>query len=157
MVIPFFAYAQFFGLAGQYADGSDGQFVANLSVPTFHKKNPLNSFISSGLEFSTSGGAKMSGLNIKPIQFATFFSEDLYNTKPYTILLGVDAGYLFDFRRNRDNAIVITPNFHFDYKVVFLKAGYDFDVSHGRQQFFVRAGVCLSIGTFKVVENTTIW
>ena len=68
-LVPFALKAQFFGLAGQYADGSDGQFVASFSVPTWHNKNPLNSYISSGLEYSTSGGAKMSGLNNKPIQF----------------------------------------------------------------------------------------
>lgn len=156
-LVPFALKAQFFGLAGQYADGSDGQFVASFSVPTWHNKNPLNSYISSGLEYSTSGGAKMSGLNIKPIQFSTFISEDLYNNNPFTILLGVDAGYLFDFRKNRQNAIVLTPNFHFDYKVVYLKTGYDFDVSHGRSQFFIRVGACLSLGSFKVVENTKIW
>lgn len=155
--IPMFCQAQFFGLAGQYAEKSDGQFVVNLAAPTFHKKNIANSFVSSGLEFSTSGGAKMSGLHLKPIQFATFFSEDLYNNKPYTILAGVDVGYLFDFRRGRQDAITITPNIYFDYKVIFMKAGYDFDVLHGNRQFFVRAGICLSIGTFKIVENTKIW
>lgn len=155
-LLPVFCYGQFFSLAGQYSEKSDGQFATNLSFPTLHPVNKLNSFISSGLEYTTSGGSKMSGLNLKPIQLQTYFSEDFFNNHPYTLLLGVDAGYLFDFRSRRDNAIVITPNLYLDYKFFFIKGGYDFDVSHGRNQFFVRAGVSIGMGVFKMFGNTKI-
>lgn len=155
--LPVICYGQFFGLGGQYSSGADGQFAFNTSFPTFHKKNPLNTFISSGLEFTTSGGAKMSGLNIKPIQISTFFAESLYNDTPFTFLLSVDGGYLFDFRHNKKNAVVITPNIYIDYKIFFIKAGYDLDVSHGRNQFFVRAGIGVGLGALKIFTKATIW
>lgn len=157
LLFPLLSFGQFIGLGGQYANGSDGQFVANLAYPVFHKKNSLNSFISSGVEYTTYGGAKLSGLNIKPIQFSTFLSEDLFNKKPYTILLGVDGGYLFNFPKGRKNGIVFTPNVYVDYKSFFVKAGYDFDVSNGHNQFFVRAGICFGLGTIKMFPNTKIW
>lgn len=158
VLIPLASYGQFFGLGGQYSEKSDGQFVISGSFPTIHPAhNKLNSFVSSGLEFTTSGGAKMSGLHLKPVQISTFFSEDFFNNTPYTILLGVDGGYLFDFRRNRKNAITITPNLYFDYKIFFVKTGYEFDVSHGKSQYFIRAGVCIGMGSLKMFGNTKIW
>jgi len=156
-LLPFFCHAQFFGLAGQYTPDSDGQFVANFSFPTIRTKNILNTYISSGLEYSTPGGAKMSGLNLKPIQITTFFSEKFFNSKPFTVLLSVDGGYLFDFRSGYKNGIIVTPNLYADYKFFFIKTGYDFDVSNGRNQFFVRAGISFGMGVFKSFATTRIW
>ncbi|MDU1905396.1 MAG: hypothetical protein E6772_11480 [Dysgonomonas sp.] len=155
-LLPLFSYAQFIGFAGQYSQGADGQFVANMSFPTYHEENSLRTFISSGLEFTTSGGARLAGLNIKPIQAQTYFSEDFYNNNPVTLLLGVDAGYLFDFRSRRKNSIVITPNLHCEWKVFFVKTGYDIDTFHGNSQFFVRAGIGIGLGTFKMFAPTKI-
>lgn len=157
LLCPFVSRAQFLGIAGQYASKSDGQFVANLSYPTIHPKNALNSFISSGVEFSTSGGAEISGLNIKPIQLSTFFSEHFFNNTKYTLLLGVDGGYNFDFRRGQKNGIIITPNLYWDKKYYFVKTGYDFDVTNGNGQFFIRAGLCFGMGTIKSFAKTEIW
>ncbi|NDW19505.1 hypothetical protein D0T53_11370 [Dysgonomonas sp. 216] len=156
-VFPLFCYSQFLGFAGQYTPDSDGQFVTNLSFPAYHKKNKLNAYISSGLEYSTPGGAKMSGLNIKPVQFTTFFGERFFSTSKVTLLLSVDGGYLFDFRRRSKDGILITPNLYADYKFFFVKAGYDFDVINGRNQFFVRAGISLGMGIFKSFAKTQIW
>lgn len=156
MLLPCICYGQFFGLGGQYSQGGDGQFAVNLSFPSYHGENALNAYLSSGLEYTTPGGAKMSGLNIKPIQITTYFSEDFFNDHPYTVLFGVDGGYLFDFRKNQKNSIVITPNLYIDYKIFFVKAGYDFDVSHGRNQFFVRAGIGIGMGAFKMLAKTKI-
>lgn len=156
LLLPILCYGQFFGLGGQYSQGAKGQFVVNFSAPTYHKENALNAFVSSGMEFTTSGGARMSGLNIKPVQLYTYFSEDMYNDLPFTVLAGVDGGYLFDFRSKKDNGIILTPNLYIDYKVFFVKTGYDFDVSHGRSQFFIRAGIGIGLGTFKMIGNTKI-
>ena len=156
LLLPIFCYGQFFGLAGQYSQGGDGQFAVNLSFPSYHGENALNLYLSSGLDYTTPGGAKMSGLNIKPIQVTTYFNEDFFNSKPYTVLFGVDGGYLFDFRKGQKNAIVITPNLYVDYKIFFIKTGYDFDVSHGQNQFFVRAGIGIGMGTFKMLAPTKI-
>lgn len=157
LLFPVACSAQLIGIGGQYASGSDGQFVASFSIPTIHPKNPLNSYISSGLEFTTSGGAKMSGLNIKPIQISTFFSEKFFNKSPYTLLLSVDGGYLFDFRHGQKDGIIITPNLYVNYKFFYVKTGFDFDVTNGDNQFFVRAGICLGSGTLKSFVKTEIW
>lgn len=157
LLLPVLCYGQLLGVGGQYSDGADGQFFGSMAFPVFKEKNKLNTFVSSGLDITTSGGAEMSGLNVKLIQAKTFLSEDLFNKKSFTILVGVDGGYLFDFRRGQKNGIVLTPNVYVDYKILFLKAGYDFDVSNGRNQFFVRAGVGVSFGTLKMFAKTRIW
>lgn len=157
LLLPVLCYGQLIGLGGQYSNGANGQFFASMAFPTLHEKNKLNTFVSSGLEITTSGGAEMSGLNLKPIQIKSFLSEDLFNNNPFTILVGVDGGYLFDFRRGQKNGIVLTPNVYVDYKFFFVKAGYDFDVSNGRNQFFARAGVGIGLGVLKMFTKTRIW
>jgi len=154
---PLLGYAQFIGLGAQYSQKADGQFFANFSYPVLHQKNKFNSFMSSGLDYTTYGGAKLSGLYLKPIQLNTFFSEIFfYNTK-YTLMFGVDAGYLLNFPKGHKDGIVITPNIYLDYRFFFVKAGYDFDVSNGVNQFFVRAGFCFGLGTVKMFPNAKIW
>jgi hypothetical protein len=158
-LLPLACSAQFIGAGLQYADargkGNDFQFAANASFPVWHKKNPLNSFILSGIDY-TGGSSPVAGLNLKPIQLVSFISESLFNENKYTILVGCDAGYLFNFRRGNDG-IVITPNIYFDYKFFFIKAGYDFNVTAGKEQLFVRAGVCIGMGTIKSFAKTRIW
>lgn len=156
ILLPILCYGQFFGIGGQYSQASDGQFVISASFPTYHEENKLNIFVSSGLEYTTSGGAKLSGLNVKPVQLQTYFSEDFYNDNPVTLLLGMDAGYLFDFRHGKKNSIVITPNLHCEYKIFFVKTGYDIDTFHGNSQFFVRAGIGIGLGTFKMFAKAKI-
>lgn len=159
LLLPLACLAQLIGIGAQYTDakgkGNAIQFAANASFPVWHKKNPLSSYISSGIDY-TGGSSPVAGLNIKPIQFTSFISESLFNDHPFTILVGCDAGYLFNFRHGKDG-IVITPNAYFDYKGVFVKTGYDFNVTGGKQQFFVRLGFNFGIGTFKNFVKTKIW
>lgn len=143
------SYSQLFGVGGQYAQGADGQFFVNMALPTWTKSNSLNLFNMSGLEYTTSGGAELSGLQLKPVQLSTYFSDYLFREAPVTLTLGVDAGYLFDFRKHHKNTIVLTPNVYLDYKIFFLKTGYEIDTFHGNNQFFVRAGVGFVLGTMK--------
>lgn len=157
LLFPILCHGQFIGLAGQYSQDSKGQFAANISFPVIHKKNKLNSFISSGLDYTTYGGAELSGLNIKPIQISTFFGEKFFNNTKYTLLLNVDGGYLLNFHHGSKNGIIITPNLYFDYKFFFIKAGYDFDVSNGINQYFIRTGVQIGMGTIKIFDNVKIW
>ncbi len=157
LAFPLLCQAQFIGLGGQYAQDSDGQFFAEFSYPVLRKKNPLNSFMSSGIEYTTHGGAKLSGLNLKPIKINTFFSEDFFNKNKCTFMLGLDGGYLLNFPHGKKNGILITPNVYFDYKFFFVKAGYDFDVLNGENQFFVRAGLSFGMGMIKMFPNTKIW
>ena len=157
LLLPITCSAQLVGVGAQYADakgmGNDFQFAANASFPVWHK-DALNSFIASGIDY-TGGSSPVAGLNIKPIQFTTYLNESLFNNHPFTILVGCDAGYLFNFRHGKDG-IIISPNVYFDYKSFFLKTGYDLNVTGDQQQFFVRFGVNLGIGTFKMFAKTKI-
>ncbi|NDV79103.1 hypothetical protein [Dysgonomonas sp. 511] len=159
LLFPLVSSAQFIGIGAQYADakdkGNDFQFAANVSFPTWHKKNPLNTFIASGIDY-TGGSSPVAGLNIKPIQITSFLSESLFNKNKATILVGCDAGYLFNFRHGKDG-IIITPNVYFDYKFFFVKSGFDFNVTGGEHQFFVRAGFSFGMGTLKSFVKTEIW
>lgn len=157
LLIPFVSHAQFLGLGGQYTENANGQFAASFSFPTIHPKNPLNCFISSGLDYTTSGGAKMSGLYLKPIELSYFGTQKFFNKTPFTLLLNVDAGYFLDFRHNRKDGFVFTPNIYLDYKYFFIKTGYDFDMTNNQRQFFVRAGIGFGLGTFKSFLDTQIW
>ncbi|MBK5720306.1 hypothetical protein JGH11_05435 [Dysgonomonas sp. Marseille-P4677] len=158
LLLPFVCSAQFIGIGAQYADakdkGNDFQFAANISFPVWHKKNALNSFIASGVDY-TGGSSPVAGLNIKPIQLTSYLSESLFDNNKATILVGCDAGYLFNFRHGKDG-IVITPNIYLDYKFFFIKTGYDFNVTGNEQQFFVRAGFCFGMGSIKSYAKTTI-
>lgn len=158
-ISPLISFAQLASVGVQYADargtGNNIQFAANASFPVWHKKNMLNSFISSGIDY-TGGSSPVAGLNIKPIQFTSFLSESLFNNHPYTILIGCDAGYIFNFKHGC-NGVVISPNVYLDYKSFFLKTGYDFNVTAHKEQFFVRLGLNFGIGTFKMFSKTTIW
>ncbi len=142
-------YSQLFGIGGQYAEKSNGQFFVNAALPTFTKANALNLFNMSGLEYTTPGATRLAGLNIKPIQLSSYISDKIFYESPFTLSIGADAGYLFDFRRGYKNTIVITPNIYADYKIFFLKTGYDIDTFHGNHQFFVRAGIGFALGTMK--------
>lgn len=141
--LPIVVHAQFLGVGGQYSQKSDGQFFISGSYPIINKGENL--FISSGMEYTTSGGSRLSGLNIKPIQL----NADLSENSPITFLLGVDGGYLFDFRNNHKNTIIVSPTIYMDYSFFFIKGGYDIDMLHGNSQFFVRLGVGIGIGLIK--------
>lgn len=158
LLLPFACSAQFLGVGVQYADakdkGNDFQFVANVSYPVWHKINALNSYVASGLDY-TGGSSPVAGLNIKPIQFTSYLSESLFNKNKFTVLVGCDAGYLFNFRHGKDG-IVVTPNVYFDYSSFFIKTGYDFNVTGNEQQFFVRVGFCIGMGTIKSYAKTSI-
>ena len=158
LALPIACSAQFLGIGAQYADakgGNDIQFAANASYPAFKKKNKLNAFIASGIDY-TGGSSPVAGLNIKPFQGTTFLSESLFNNYPGTIMMGGDAGYLFNFKHGKDG-IVLTPNLYLDYKCFFIKTGYDFNVTGGENQFFVRFGIAFGMGTLKMLPNTKIW
>lgn len=146
-------YGQIISFGGQYSQKADGQFVVNIAYPTYIRSNSLNLFMLSGMEYTTPGAGKLSGLHIKPIQLSTYFSDYLFYQAPVTCTLGVDAGFLADFRGNHKSTVVLSPNFYIDYKIFFLKAGYDMDVLHGKHQYYVRAGVGFTLG---VMKNITI-
>jgi len=143
------AYSQLLGIGGQYAQQSNGQFFVNAALPTFYESNALRLFNMSGLEYTTRGGAHLSGLQLKPIQLSSYLSDKIFYKSRFVLTLGVDAGYLFNFSKGYKNTIVVTPNLYMDYKLFFLKTGYEIDTLHGNHQFFVRAGIGFALGTIK--------
>lgn len=140
-----FGYGQqFIGVGGQYTDGADGQFAVSASFVPYFMIEPASFFVTAGGECTTSGRAKMSGLQIKPVQaFFTVYSERL---KPYSLVAGLDAGYLVDTRNGKKNAFLLTPNVYADYYCFFAKSGYEWDAFNGRGQFYIRAGIGFGLG-----------
>lgn len=152
MLCTSICYGQIIGFAGQYAEKSHGQFAFNVAWPTYIEDNPLNVFMLSGLEYTTPGASKLSGLHLKPVQLSTYFNDYLFNRAPVTFTMGVDGGWLLDFRGNHKSTLVVSPNIYFDYKIFFLKAGYDLDTLHGNHQFYARAGIGFTFGVVKSIH-----
>lgn len=158
LLLPMMATAQIVGVGTQYVEPKNGanalQFQANVSFPVWTKKNPLNTYMSSGIDY-TGGSSPVSGINIKPIQLTSYLSESMFNECPITVLVGADAGYLFNHRHGKDG-LVLTPHIHVEYSVFYIKSGWDFNVTGKKDQFFVRFGIGFGIGTLKSLAKTKI-
>lgn len=149
LVLSAHLYCQIVGLGGQYVQRSHGQFFISAAYPTFYESNALKLFNLSGLEYTTPGSARLSGLQIKPIQLSSYLSDRIFYESPVVVTVGVDAGYLFNFSKGYKSTVVLTPNFYIDYKIFFLKGGYEIDALHGHHQYFIRAGIGFVLGTMK--------
>lgn len=158
LAVPVMTIAQVIGIGTQYVKPENGanafQFQANLSYPVWTKKNPLNTYLSSGIDY-TGGSSPVAGLNLKPIQLTSYLSESIFNNWPVTVLVGADAGYLVNFKHGKDG-VVLTPHLSIEYSVFYVKSGWDFNVTGKRDQFFVRLGVGFGIGTLKAFAKTRI-
>lgn len=158
VLLPAFAFAQLVGVGAQYVDPKAGenavQFQANLSFPVWTAKNPLNVYMSSGVDY-TGGSSPVSGINFKPVQLSSYISEDWFNSSKMTFMVGADAGYLVNHRHGKDG-IVLTPHIYLEYSIFYLKSGWDFNVTGHKDQFFIRLGVGFGIGTFKSIAKTKI-
>lgn len=158
LILPTVAVAQIVGIGAQYVDPKGGanaiQFQTNLSFPVWTKKNPLNIYMSSGVDY-TGGSSPVSGINFKPIQLNSYLTESLFNDSPVTILVGGDAGYIVNHRHGK-NGLVLTPHIHIEYSVFYVKSGWDFNVTGKRDQFFVRFGIGFGLGTLKSFAKTKI-
>lgn len=154
LLLPLTCMGQILGMGGQwtrYEGGNRWQFNASASLPFYNNIGENTCWlISSGVDY-LSGSSTVSGLNIKPAQFA-ITSSDIFSVKKYTIMLGTDAGYNFNFNHG-NNGIILTPNIYFDYKMFYVKAGYDYNIVHNEGQFFVRAGVGIGVGFFKMFKR----
>lgn len=158
ILFPTLTFAQLIGIGTQYVDPKAGenaiQFQANLSFPVWTNKNPLNVFMSSGIDY-TGGSSPVAGINFKPIQLSSYISEEWFNNSKVTFMVGADAGYLLNHRHGK-SGIVLTPHVHLEYSVFYLKSGWDFNVTGNENQFFVRFGIGFGIGTFKSLAKTKI-
>lgn len=158
ILLPTLASAQFVGAGVQYVDpkGNENamQFQANLAYPVWMAKNPLNVYVSSGIDY-TGGSSPVSGINFKPLQMNSYISESFFNNSKITVLVGTDVGYIVNHRHGKDG-IVISPNLHLEYSVFYLKSGWDFNVTGHRDQFFIRFGVGFGLGTLKAFAKTKI-
>lgn len=164
--LPSLAMAQLIGFGAQYVPVKDGanaiQFQANLSYPVWFDQNPLNVIMLSGIDY-TGGSSPVAGINFKPIQLQSYLSESLFNNNKFSIMIGGDAGYLVNHRHGK-SGIVLTPYVYADYPFrfgmmplsIFLKTGWDFNVTGKRDQFFVRLGIGFSINSLKALATTKI-
>lgn len=158
LALPIASSAQIVGIGTQYVEPKYGanalQFQANISFPVWTKKNPLNVFMSSGIDY-TGGSSPVSGINFKPIQLSSYLSEEWFNSSKFTFMVGADAGYLVNHRHGK-NGIVLTPHIHVEYSIFYLKSGWDFNVTGKKDQFFIRFGIGFGIGTAKSFAKTRI-
>ncbi|NDV69642.1 hypothetical protein [Dysgonomonas sp. 25] len=152
--IPVAGFSQLVGVAGQWTKfegDSHFQFNASASFPYLNNLGDKTCWMFGGGVDYLSGSTTVSGLNIKPAQFV-ITSANIFGVKSYTIMLGADAGYNFNFNHGNDG-IILTPNIYMDYKIFYVKAGYDYNTSHNEGQFFVRAGLGLGVGFFKMFKR----
>lgn len=164
--LPMLATAQIIGVGTQYVPSKDGanamQFQANLSFPVWFDKNPLNLILFSGIDY-TGGSSPVAGINFKPIQLQSYLSESLFNKRKLSVMIGADAGYLLNHRHGK-NGLVLTPYIYLDYPIkvsmlpisLYVKSGWDFNVTGKKDQFFIRIGFGLSINSFKALALTKI-
>lgn len=165
-MIPVMATAQIVGVGTQYVPTENGanamQFQANLSFPVWFDKNPLNLVLFSGIDY-TGGSSPVAGVNFKPIQLQSYLSESLFNNNKFSFMIGGDAGYLLNHRHGK-SGIVLTPYVYADYPFkmgmlpisLYVKSGWDFNVTGKRDQFFIRIGFGISINSFKALAPTKI-
>lgn len=153
-LLPVACMGQVLGVAGQWTkfDGDNKfQFNASASVPYMNSLEDRTCWILSGGVDYLSGSSTVSGLNVKPAQFA-ITSSNIFGMKKYTIMLGADAGYNFNFNHGNDG-IILTPNIYMDYKMFYMKTGYDYNTFHNEGQFFVRLGMGVGVGFFKMFKR----
>lgn len=156
--IPMCVSAQLLGIGVECVPPKNGsnaiQFQANVAYPTWTNKNLINLFVLSGVDY-TGGSSPVSGFNIKPLQLKSYITESLYNDYPFSVFVGMDAGYLFAHRHGKDG-ITLSPNLHLEYSVFYVNTGWDFNVTGHQNQFYVRLGVGFGLGTFKSIAKTKI-
>lgn len=151
LFLPITCMGQIFGLGVQTSKSSNSyklQFNTSISAPYYNDINHnLCSIVSMGIDY-VSGGSTVSGLNLKPIMFATT-TPDILGGQKYTLMVGADTGYNINFQHGH-SGIILTPNIYFDYKVFYIKVGYDYNTFHNEGQFFIKTGVGLGLGFFKM-------
>lgn len=148
LFLPLSGFAQLVGFGYQSADFKTNQFAMNISVPYENIKSREGVLaLGAGLDFTTSG-AKISGLNVKPISFLAG-TDGMIDPKKSTILLKLDAGYNFNFTHGH-NGIILTPALYADYGFFYLSAGYDYNIIHNEGQVFLRVGIGL---TWTLLKN----
>ncbi len=144
LLVSLVSLAQMVGVGTQIVKDENIQFAANISMPYFSKYRPVNFHIWGGVDY-TGGKGKLSGLTVKPVILtldALHTVNQFYNGKTM-LWLSCDGGYLFNFKESKTDGFVVTPNIMIGYDFVFIKAGYTYNITRKRDQFFLRAGLCL--------------
>jgi len=142
--IPASVFAQYIGLGYQYADFKTHQFVTTASVPLKIPDKNGGFFLASGLEY-LSKGTPVSGLNFKALSASKSYEVGAKHGI-WLIQPGLDSGYLFGMEHSKDG-IVFSPNIHVDFNLLFhFRMGYDYNISTGNGQFFIRLAVGFGAG-----------
>ncbi len=155
LLVPLTCVGQILGISSQlskYDGGHKFQFNVSGAFPYLSNLNSyddnINWLFCGGIDY-LSGSSTVSGLNIKPMSFMTT-TKQIFEDTPFTVMLGVDAGYNFNFNHGNDG-IILTPNLYLDYGVIYMKAGYDYNTFENEGQFFVRLGIGIGPGFIKKV------
>lgn len=128
--------AQLIGVGTKF----DKQFMfqANVNVPI--KFNANNKYdLAFGVDYTTSNSKAPSGL--QPQMTGIIYLVDEKN-KSFLVYGGLTAGYLFDFNKEFDNQIRLTPHIYYEYSsLIYIKVGADYATPINKVYPFLSIGI----------------
>lgn len=113
-------------------------FQANVNYPI--KFNASNKYdLAFGVDYTTRNSKAPSGLQPQ-MTGIVYLLDNKY--KSHLIYGGLTAGYLFDFNKEFDNQIRLTPHIYYEYSSLFyIKAGADYATPINKVYPFVSIGI----------------
>lgn len=140
LFVIFFSYqsinAQLIGAGTKF----DKQFMfqANVNIPIKFDSN-YKYEIAFGVDYTTNNPEAPSGL--QPQVTGIYYIVD-EKAKSYLVYGGLTAGYLFDFNKEFDNQIRLTPHIYFEYySLIYIKAGVDYATPVNKIYPFISVGI----------------
>lgn len=128
--------AQFIGVGTKF--DKEFMFQATVSVPIKFDSN-YKYDLAFGLDYTTSNDKAPSGLQPQ-VTGIIYLVDD--KSKSYLIYGGLTAGYLFDFSKEFDNQIRLTPHIYFELSSLFyVKAGADYATPVNKVYPFISIGI----------------
>lgn len=128
--------AQFIGVGTKF----DKQFMfqATANIPIKFDSN-YKYDLAFGVDYTTSDDQVPSGLQPQ-MTGIVYLVDNKY--KSYLIYGGLTAGYLFDFNKEFDNQIRLTPHIYYEYSSLFyIKAGADYATPIDKIYPFISIGI----------------
>ncbi|SMC57004.1 hypothetical protein [Moheibacter sediminis] len=128
--------AQFIGVGTKFDKKFMFQATANIPIK-FDSNYKFD--LAFGVDYTTSNDQAPSGL--QPQVTGIMYLVDDKN-KSYLIYGGLTAGYLFDFNKEFDSQIRLTPHIYFELSSLFYaKAGVDYAMAVNKVYPFVSIGI----------------
>lgn len=113
-------------------------FQANVNVPI--KFNANNKYdLAFGVDYTTPNSKAPSGLQPQ-MTGIVYLVDD--KSKSNLVYGGLTTGYLFDFNKEFDNQIRITPHIYYEYmSLIYIKAGADYATPINKIYPFISIGI----------------